>query len=101
MAEEKKEVKAVKRPTAQKRQIQDSKRRLRNKSFRTKVRSTIKQYRENIEKGVTEGQKEKLSEIYSLMDKGVNKAVFKRNQANRLKTRLTSALQPKAQAVKT
>lgn len=84
------EVKKVKRPTALKRDIQNEKRRLRNKAFKSQVRTAIRQFEEILSKGEPEAVKEKLNTVYSLMDKGVKKGVFKINKASRTKSRLTA-----------
>lgn len=92
--QEKKNVK-VKRPTAQKREIQDAKKRLLNRSFRSEVRSAIKALRESVQQNNKDAQKAALSTVYSLVDKGVNKSIFKRNKASRIKARLTAYMHSK------
>lgn len=87
----------VKRASAKKREMQDQKRRLQNRSFRSQVRSTIKQFRESVASGDKEKQKAVLTSVYSLVDKGVNRSIFKRNKANRIKARLTAYLHAKTQ----
>lgn len=84
------EVKKVKRPTALKRDIQNEKRRLRNKTFKSQVRTAIRHFEESLPKGEPDAIKEKLNTVYSLMDKGVKKGVFKINKASRTKSRLTA-----------
>ena len=84
------EVKKVKRPTALKRDIQNEKRRLRNKAFKSQVRTAVRQFEEILPKGEPDAIKEKLNTVYSLMDKGVKKGVFKINKASRTKSRLTA-----------
>jgi small subunit ribosomal protein S20 len=90
--QDKKQVAKVKRASAQKRQIQSEKKRLQNKAYRSRVRTAIRQFREGT--GQVEMAKKLvlLAEVASLMDKGVNKGIFKRNKANRVKSRLTSYL---------
>ncbi len=90
MANEKEEVKKVKRPTALKRDIQNEKKRLRNKAFKSKVRTAIRNFEEILPKGEAEAIKEKLNAVYSMMDKGVKKGVFKINKASRTKSRLAA-----------
>jgi small subunit ribosomal protein S20 len=93
MANEKeKEVKQAKRSSAKKRQLQDQKKRLRNRAFRSEVRTIIKQFRETVSSGSSEQLKALLARAFSLMDKGVNKSIFKRNKANRIKARLVARL---------
>lgn len=80
----------VKRPSAIKRDIQHEKRRLRNKSFKSSVRTTIRAFEETVAKGDASAIKESLSEVYSAMDKGVKKGVYSVNKASRTKARLTA-----------
>lgn len=80
----------VKRPSAQKRDIQHEKRRVINKSFRSSVRTIVRNFEESLLKGDAEDVKAKLSEVYSAMDKGVKKGVYPINKASRTKARLTA-----------
>lgn len=97
-AESKKDQKDKKerRPQAQKRDIQHSKRRLRNKAFKSSARSAIRNFEEALEKGEQAHTKEMLNEVYSIMDKGVKRGVFKQNKANRTKERLAARSVAKA-----
>ena len=81
MAKEKEEKKKVKRSTAKKRIIQSEKKRQHNKAFRSKVSSAMRSF---------DKKPESLSSLYSLVDKGVKTGVFKRNKANRLKSKLAT-----------
>ena len=59
-------------------------------SFKSKAKTAIKNYNEAIK--TKEDPKvvgEKLSEVCSLMDKGVKRGVYKHNKADRLKSRFT------------
>ena len=78
MAEEKD--KKTKRPTALKRDLQNEKRRLQNRSFTSKLKTTLRKA-ENGDSSVS------LKEVHSLLDKAVKKNIFKKNKANRLKAR--------------
>lgn len=82
MAEEKKEGK-TKRPTAKKRDLQNERKRLHNRSFKSSIKTAIRSYEE------TAG-KENLGEIFSLIDKGVKRGIFKVNKASRLKSKFAS-----------
>lgn len=86
MAEQEKATKKAKRPTALKRYMQSEKRRLRNKTFRSKVSTTVKSLEKAIKTAEAEGR---LAEVYSLADKGVKKGIFKANKAARMKSRMT------------
>lgn len=92
MATEKAKKAKVKRPTALKRDLQNEANRIRNKSFRSKVSTAIKTAKD----AAADQKQAKLSTVYSLMDKGVKKGVFKKNKANRLKSRITKRFTAKA-----
>lgn len=89
MAENKQD-KKTKRPTALKRDIQNVKRRQQNRAFKSKVRTTIRSLHDAIAKQNTESLDDILKNVYSLMDKGIKKGVFKKNKASRTKSRLTA-----------
>ncbi len=86
--EEKK--KKTKRPTAEKRDIQNSKRRMRNKVFKSQVRTAIRKFESIRGKGDAPATKAQLNEVYSLLDKGVKHGIFKLNKASRTKSRLAA-----------
>lgn len=79
-----------KRPTPLKRDLQNEKRRLRNKSFKSSVRTAIRALDEALPKGDKAVIKQHLDEVYSLMDKGVKRGVYKLNKASRTKSRLAA-----------
>lgn len=88
----KKEAK-VKRPSALKRDIQNEKRRLSNRSHKSQVLTAIRSLTASISKNESkEETQDKLNKIYSLMDKGVKRGVFKENKASRTKSRLAARL---------
>lgn len=90
MAKEKKEAKKTRRPTAQKREIQNSKKRARNKAFKSQVRTAIRGLDDAFVKKDETKVQEKLKTIYSLMDTGVQKGLYKLNKAKRIKSRYAS-----------
>ena len=85
MAEEKKSPK--RRPTALKRDIRNAKRREMNKSFKSRVHTAVRSLNTALEgkdqAAITAG----LNEVYSMMDKGVKRGIFKPNKAARTKAR--------------
>ncbi len=83
------EKKKVKRPTALKRDLQNKKRRLNNKMYKSRVKTAIRKFQDSLIKGEEAVTKEQLNEVYSLLDKGVKKGVYKLNKASRTKSRLT------------
>lgn len=79
-----------KRPTALKRDLQSERSRLRNKSFKSSVRTTVRKLEESIAKKDNDTMTTLLSEMYSAMDKGVKKGVYTINKASRTKARFTA-----------
>jgi len=82
-----KEGKKVKRPTALKRDIRAEKMRLINKSFKSNVRTTMRSFEEALKSQDKTRIQEALNSVYSVMDKGVKRGVYKINKASRLKER--------------
>lgn len=88
-----KEEKLTKRPSAKKRDLQNEKRRQRNRSCRSEVMTAIRSLTASVEKKESaEITKQKLDLIYSLVDKNVKKGVFTKNKAARTKSRLASRI---------
>lgn len=90
MAEEKKENGKARqrRPSALKRDLQSQKRNLRNRAFKAKINTAVRSFHETISQKDSAAIKAKLNDVFSLMDKGVKKRIFKLNKANRVKSRL-------------
>ncbi len=88
--EETKKTTKEKRPTPLKRDLQNERRRLRNKSFKSSVRTAVRHFEESLPKGDQAEIKKHLDEVYSMMDKGVKRGVFKLNKASRTKARLAA-----------
>jgi small subunit ribosomal protein S20 len=91
MAKEKEKGAPTKRPTAQKRMIQDAKRAADNRSFRAQVKTALRSYTEAVE-GKKPEAAQLLNTVYSLYDKGVKKGVYKTNTVSRSKSRLAAKL---------
>ena len=77
-----------KRASTVKRQTQSKRRHILNRSFHSSIRTAIKKFKESAPANDKAKNYEMLSEVYSIVDKGVNKSIFKRNKADRLKERL-------------
>lgn len=92
MADEKKASKP-KRPTAQKRDTQNAKKRLRNRSLKSKVKTAVRSFEKDVTEKNAEGAKARLSAIYSLLDKGVKLGIYKLNKASRDKRRFSNRVQ--------
>jgi len=86
MAEEEKKKKA-KRPTAEKRRLQDEKKKLRNKVLKSRVRTAARVLEDAIKAKDSELTKSSLSSIHSLLDKGQKIGIYKRNKVCRLKSK--------------
>lgn len=82
--------KKTKRPTAKKRDIRNNKRRMMNKVFKSRIRTAVRDFEKSINDSQASLAKEKLQEVYSLMDKAVKKGIYKINKASRTKSRLTA-----------
>lgn len=81
----------VKKPSALKRDLQSEKKRLRNRSYRASVLTTIRSFESSLsQKESPEIIKTKLNSIYSIMDKGVKRGVYKLQKAARTKARLAA-----------
>ena len=89
---EKEEKKKVKRPTALKRDITSRKKCLRNKAFKSRVRTAIKAYQASLTQDDKALSEKSLSEVYSLVDKGVKTGVYKKNASSRMKSRMAVKL---------
>ncbi len=75
--------------SSEKRVRQAEKRRLRNRMWKSRVKTAIKKFREALEGGKpVEEVKSLLQEAVSLIDKARVKGVFHRNKASREKSRL-------------
>jgi small subunit ribosomal protein S20 len=88
MANDKKQEKKERKPSALKRDEQSERRRIKNKQFRATVKTAIKSLESSLKDNQAELAKDKLSQVFSLMDKGVKTGVFTKNKANRTKSRL-------------
>jgi len=88
-----KEKKRKKLPTAEKRIIQQNIREARNKAFRSKVKTAINSAKKAVHEGKdAKAIEKKLSEAYSLLDRAVNRNIFKRNKSSRIKATLSTAI---------
>ena len=75
--------------SAEKRVRQNEKRRLINRSHKSKVRTYIKRLRAALDSGKGEDVQTVLPEVISVIDKSVQKGVMHKNAAARYKSRLT------------
>lgn len=75
-------------PTAAKRMKQNKAKQERNKTFKSRVRTAINAFKKATSDGDKEGAETGLNLVYQLMDKGVNRGIFKRNKSSRIKSRM-------------
>jgi len=75
-------------PSAEKRNRQATKQRLRNRTVRGRMRTAIKATLKAIEEGRKEDAQALAKESYRLIDRAYSKNVVKRNKASRLISRL-------------
>ncbi len=87
MAKEREAKKKVKRPTAEKRDIRNEKRRLINKAFKTRVRTTLRTFETALKQEDKGSLQTALQDVYSMMDRAVQRGLYKRNKAARIKAR--------------
>ena len=89
MAEEKKDSK-TKRPTAKKRDIQNAKRRLQNRTFKSRIKTAVRSFENEVTKKNETEAKARLDTVFSLLDKGVKRGIYKLNKVSRLKSSFSS-----------
>jgi small subunit ribosomal protein S20 len=79
--------------SAQKRNLQSEKRRVKNRSYRATVLTAVRSLDKAIqEKATPELIRTQLHTIYGLVDRGVKKGIYKTNKAARTKSRLSSKI---------
>ena len=88
MSDEKKSKGRAKKPTALKRDEQNARRNQRNRIFKSTVATAMRAFEDTVSKKDIPAVTARLRDLYSLMDKGVKKGVFKINKASRVKSRL-------------
>lgn len=90
MADEKKA--KPKRPSAKKRDIQNEKRRLRNRAFKSQVKTMVRAFEKDLTEKKEDDAKARLNTLYSLLDKGVKRGIYKLNKASRLKGKFSGRI---------
>ena len=71
---------------------QNLKHRATNRSNRSSLRTSLKQFNDQLESGKSEEAKNSLSELYAVVDKSQQKKALSKNAASRQKSRLTKRL---------
>ncbi len=85
-----KDAKKVRQSQAQKRARQSEERNLRNRAFKSQVRTTLRHLDESLKGGNLEEAKTQLQLIHSLADKGTKHGIYKTNKAARLKSQVST-----------
>lgn len=78
--------------SAEKRILQNERRRERNRAFRSRMRTAVKRLRTAIDSGDAEAAKELLPTTLQVIDETAQKGIVHRNTAARSKSRLTKAV---------
>ncbi|MDZ7844102.1 MAG: 30S ribosomal protein S20 [Anaerolineales bacterium] len=78
--------------SSQKRDRQNVKRRARNRTYRGRARSMVKDVREAIEENDLEAAREKAAEAMKALDKAAAKGAIHKNNAARRKSRIAKQL---------
>jgi small subunit ribosomal protein S20 len=88
---EKEKVK-TKRPTPLKRDMQNAKRKARNRVVKSRVHTAIRNYEDALKSGEAAESKSRLNAAHSVLDKAAQKGVLKKNTVSRTKARLHARL---------
>jgi small subunit ribosomal protein S20 len=84
------QAKKTKRPTALKRDLQNEKKRLNNRTYKSQMRTAIRAFDESLNNGDQQITTVCLNNAYSILDKCVKTGIFKINKASRTKSRLAA-----------
>jgi len=76
-------------PSALKRQRQDKKRRLRNKSYRSTINTSVKKIFSSVDEKDIDGAQQYYKQAVARLDSAVNKGILHRKTASRRISRLT------------
>jgi small subunit ribosomal protein S20 len=76
--------------STRKRLRQNQERRLRNRAERSHMRAQLRSFRSDTAAGTVSAAPDRLSAIYSLLDRKVRKGVIHHRKADRLKSRLAA-----------
>ncbi|MCH9634327.1 MAG: hypothetical protein S4CHLAM7_10730 [Chlamydiae bacterium] len=86
MAKEQAPKKKVKRPTAEKRMIQNKKVQGQNRVVKSKIRTATRSFSASLKENKNDDLVSDLKNVYSLVDKAVKAKLYKPNKANRIKS---------------
>ena len=91
MAKEEKN-KKKKRPTAEKRMIQNAKQRMINKAFKSEVRTAMRNFETALKGQERESVESAITKVYSMMDLASKRGIYKKNKASRTKARAAAKM---------
>lgn len=66
--------------------------RLRNKAYKTRLKTSIKKYEQSLNQNDTQAAQENLLQVTSLIDKSISKGILHKNTAARKKSALSKKL---------
>ncbi|NLB53602.1 MAG: 30S ribosomal protein S20 [Syntrophomonadaceae bacterium] len=66
--------------------------RLRNKTYKTRLKTSIKKYEESLKQNDVQAAKDNLLQVTSLIDKSISKGILHKNTAARKKSALSKKL---------
>lgn len=78
-----------KRPTALKRELQNKVRHQRHRAYKSRVRSALRHLEESLSQKDQEKTESYKNLVFSLMDKGACKGIYKKNKSSRVKARVS------------
>jgi small subunit ribosomal protein S20 len=88
MAEEEAK-KKVKAPTAIKRDRRNEKRHEINKSFKSKIRTTVRTFESSLEEKDSEAISSNLKAYFSVMDRAAKRGIYKKGKVDRMKSKFS------------
>ena len=86
----------VKRPTAEKRLIQNEKKRQQARVFKSQIRTAVRHFEDSLKTSDAAKIEETLRKVHSMADLAAKRGIYKQNKAQRIKSR--SALRVAKQA---
>ena len=90
------EKKKKKCPTPKKREIQNKKRNLINRTFKSEARTTLNHFEAALKAQDKEAIASSCSSVYSMMDKGVKRKLFSTHKASRIKAKAAAKVAAQA-----
>lgn len=89
---DRKEKKKQKRPTVEKRLLQDQNKHLKNQILKSRLRTALTHLEKSFSSESKDAIHQALYKVHSLADKGIKKRVLPQNKANRIKSKASKML---------